>query len=81
MSEMTYPVPRVFSGRRLGARRREAGLSREQLARQVGRSVFSVVDYERDRADPSIGVLAALADALDVPMEALFDEAVSADAA
>ena len=73
-------MSRVFSGRRLRERRDAAGLSREQLAHQVDRSVFSVVDYERGRAVPSVGVLGAIADALDVPTDDFFDGAVLVDA-
>lgn len=71
-------MARIFSGRRLKARRRDAGLSRERLAHLVGRSVFSIDGYERGLSLPSVGTLAAMADHLDISLDDLFEaEAVT----
>lgn len=65
---------RTFSPAQLRASREGAGLSREQLARLVDRSVFSVAGYERGAAVPSVAALVAMADALNVQTDALFVE-------
>ncbi|MFJ2964246.1 helix-turn-helix domain-containing protein [Streptomyces collinus] len=64
-------VPRSFSGPRLRAQRRRAGLSVNDLAARVGRSTWSIWVYERGEAQPPIVVADALADALGLPLERL----------
>lgn len=67
-------MARKFSGSRLRAQRVAAGLSPEQLALRIDRSVYSVHVYEQGRARPSVGVLGSLADCLDCPVDAFFAE-------
>ncbi len=63
---------RCFSGPRLREMRTAAGLSSEQLAALIDRSVYSVHLYERGRVAPPAQVLAALADELDCPIDSFF---------
>ena len=71
-------MPRTFSGQQLRDLRRAAGLKPEQLALSIGRSVFSVHQYERGTAQPSVPVLARLADQLGASIDDFFvREAVS----
>lgn len=63
---------RAFSGQRLREERMAAGLSAEQLAQRVHRSLYSIVGYERGTARPSVPVLGALAAELGCPVDALF---------
>jgi transcriptional regulator with XRE-family HTH domain len=74
-------VARHFSGQRLRDARIAAGLKPEQLAILIDRSVWSVHEYERGRAFPSVGVLAALSVALHCSVDRFFTEVVSNDAA
>lgn len=74
-------MARCFSGQRLREARVAAGLKPERLALLVGRSVYSIHEYERGRSLPSVRVLVALSDALDVPVDVLLDETVIAHAA
>jgi transcriptional regulator with XRE-family HTH domain len=67
-----------FSGRRLRQLRVAAGIPRERLALEIGRSIFSVLDYEAGRTDPPAPVISRLADVLGVAPGDLFDtEAVA----
>lgn len=66
-------MARMFSGRRLRDARIAAHLKPEQLALRIGRSVFSVHAYEIGRAQPSVTVLASIADVLGVATDALFE--------
>lgn len=75
-------MARTFSGARLRQQRVAAGVKPERLAFTIDRSVWSVHEYERGRANPSADVLGALADALGCPVDAFFAEReVLADAA
>ncbi|MGW5743830.1 helix-turn-helix domain-containing protein [Amycolatopsis sp. NPDC003861] len=67
-------MARQFSGRRLRDERTAAGLTPEHLAIRIDRSVFAVHSYERGAANPSVAVLARLADVLDCPTDALFEQ-------
>lgn len=67
-------MPRHFSGDQLRAARRAAGLRSDELARVVGRSPWTIVDYERGRSAPPAAQLVALADALGVPVDALYTD-------
>ena len=60
-------------GRRLRVARAAAGLSLRALEARIGRRVTAQAlgKYERDEAPPGSGVLLALADALDVPLDQL----------
>lgn len=67
----------AFSRQRLRQAREAAGLSQERLARRIDRSTFTVIDYERGRARPSLEVLPALALALGVAVDALFESRIT----
>lgn len=69
-------MPRMFSGRLLRERRDAAGLTRRQLALRIARSQYTIIDYERGKAVPSVAVLSAIADALNVPVGDFFDDPV-----
>lgn len=76
-------MPRNFSGQRLRSARIAKDLKPEALALRVNRSVYSIHEYERGRALPSVPVLAALALVLDTSIDDLFatDEALAQAAA
>ncbi|MZE56149.1 helix-turn-helix domain-containing protein [Streptomyces sp. SID5770] len=67
-------MTRHFSGARLRASRKAAGVSIELLAVIISRSAYSVLEYERGRVTPPIDVLAAIADALGRKVEDLLEE-------
>ena len=62
----------TFDGSELRRRRREAGLTQAELARQVGRSHASVTHYESGLSLPPVQVLLELSAALQVEPGALF---------
>ncbi|TXS51612.1 helix-turn-helix domain-containing protein [Streptomyces sp. t39] len=64
-------MARIFSGRQLRAARTTAGISPEQLAISVGRSAYSIHEYELGRVTPSVAVLVAIADTLGRPVDDL----------
>ncbi|MDX3578657.1 helix-turn-helix transcriptional regulator [Streptomyces sp. FL07-04A] len=61
-------MARHFSGGRLRAARRAAGLTAEQVADAVGRSPWAVWRWERGAAQPGIGTADLLADAVGVSL-------------
>ncbi|MCX5588176.1 MULTISPECIES: helix-turn-helix domain-containing protein [Streptomyces] len=67
-------MARHFSGRRLREARKTAGLSPEHLAISVGRSAYSIHEYELGRVTPPITVIAAIADALGRSVDDLLTE-------
>jgi transcriptional regulator with XRE-family HTH domain len=68
-----------FSGSRLRAAREAAGLSRERVALDIGRSYESVASYELGRVTPPLEVLGTLAALYGVQTADLLDaEAVPA---
>lgn len=73
-------MARHFSGQRLRETRKAAGISIERLAITIGRSAYSIQEYQRGRVTPPITVIAAIADALGRPIDDLLDEE-TADAA
>jgi transcriptional regulator with XRE-family HTH domain len=64
-----------FSALRLREAREAAGLTREQLAVQVGRSYSMLAQYESAAKQPSLDALTRLAEALDRPVGDFFDDA------
>jgi DNA-binding XRE family transcriptional regulator len=60
-----------FSGAKLKAARRAAGLTREELAQFVGMSYKSVVGWEQSRKTPLPESRLAIADVVSVPVESL----------
>lgn len=73
-------MARSVSGRRLLEARKSAGISAEQLAISVGRSAYSIHEYECGRVTPGTAVLIAIADTLGRPIDDFLTEEV-ADAA
>lgn len=71
-------MARRFSGALLREKRLAAGLRPERLAMLIDRSVFSVHQYERDTAKPSISALAACADTLGCSVEDFFVQEAAA---
>lgn len=65
-------MARTFSGPRLRDARLAAGLSPEQLAVSIGRSVYSIHSYETGRIAPPLSVLSQISDALSVDVADLF---------
>lgn len=53
-------------------RRRQAGLSQEQLASQLGVSRQTIISVERERFDPSLDLAFRLAGIFDTRIEELF---------
>lgn len=74
MTVVMTAARRRFSGPALLAARMEAGLSRLDLSRVTGIPVDTIRDYERGRYVPSVDRLGDMADALHVPVDALFAE-------
>lgn len=56
----TTKTPAKFSGDRLKARRRAAGLSRTQLAASIERSHWALESWERSEFDPNLRSVLAL---------------------
>lgn len=69
-------MARHVSGRRLREARQSAGLSAEQLAISVGRSAYSIHEYELGRVTPGTAVLIAIADTTGRTVDELLDETV-----
>ncbi|MGW2169022.1 helix-turn-helix domain-containing protein [Streptomyces sp. NPDC001705] len=67
-------MARYFSGPRLRNARKSAGLSPEQLAVSIGRSFYSVREWELGRVTPSVATLAAVADTLGCSVDDLLTE-------
>ncbi|MFF9285242.1 helix-turn-helix domain-containing protein [Streptomyces griseosporeus] len=67
-------MARYFSGPRLREARKSAGLSPEQLAVNIGRSFYSVREWELGRVTPSVATLAAIADTLGCTVDDLLGE-------
>lgn len=63
----------LFLSCTLRERRLAAGVTRERLADQIGRSYSSVVAYECGRAVPPSDVLGAIAEALSCPVADFFE--------
>jgi transcriptional regulator with XRE-family HTH domain len=61
-------------GRRVAAYRADRGLKVSELARRVGVSPSLISQIERQQSQPSVSTLFALAEALEVPVDAFFQE-------
>src|SRR5262252_8628390 len=61
-------------GRRLAAHRGERGMRVAELAREVGVTPSLISQIERGMSRPSVSTLFAIAQALDVPVDAFFRE-------
>jgi transcriptional regulator with XRE-family HTH domain len=77
---MAQPAPKAPGrgptglGQRLAAYRTARGLKVTELAREVGVSSSLISQIERQQSQPSVSTLFALAEALDVPVDAFFEE-------
>lgn len=60
-------------GRRVRELRKQKGLTQEQLAEAIGRSVDTVSNIERGSSLTRISTVAAIADALGVSMSGMFE--------
>ena len=67
-------MARQFSGRRLREVRTASGIPVELLALNVGRSAYSIHEYELGRVTPPINVLARIADSLGRPVDDLLTD-------
>ena len=69
------PMPNVFENlaSHLKNRRKQAGISQEELARQTGISLTLIRDIERKAANPTLSSLAKIADAFDISIAELLD--------
>ncbi|MFK0178577.1 helix-turn-helix transcriptional regulator [Streptomyces xanthochromogenes] len=70
-------MARHVSGRRLREARKSAGISAEQLAISVGRSAYSIHEYELGRVTPGVPILIAIADTLGRRIDDLLDEEIA----
>lgn len=61
----------IEMGRRVRRKRRELGLTQEQLAEQVGLSTSFIGFIERGEKAPSLDTMAKLADVLDMTLDYL----------
>jgi transcriptional regulator with XRE-family HTH domain len=61
------------------SRRHQLGLTATQLGYEIGRSPYTVNDYERDRQEPPASVARAIAIALDMDMDDLFTSVATDD--
>lgn len=57
-------MPRTFSGHRFRTARQAAGLSVHDVAARVGRTCWTIYEYERGTVRPSIEMADALSDAV-----------------
>lgn len=62
-------------GQKIRQVRTARGLTLHQVAQKVGLTRGAISQIERDRSNPSIGTLKAIADALGITMGSLFDAA------
>src|SRR5215207_6094326 len=67
-----HPDPAFEIGARLAAHRARRGMKVSELARQVGVSPSLISQIERGQSRPSVSTLFALAEALEVPVDAFF---------
>src|SRR5829696_4192965 len=67
-----HPDPAFEIGARLAAHRARRGMKVSELARQIGVSPSLISQIERGQSRPSVSTLFALAEALEVPVDAFF---------
>ncbi len=65
----------VISGPQLKALRLRAGLSTERVALAIGRSAYSIQEYERGRVHPPVHVLLSLAEVFGCSLNDLVTDA------
>lgn len=67
-------MARSFSGQRLRETRKAAGVSVEQLALSIGRTSYSIHEYELGRITPPTNILLAIADIIGSSVDDLLTE-------
>lgn len=67
-----------LNGEKLRAARDAKKISRAQLSRTIGVTIETIERAEKNKNVPNANTIAAIAAALDVPMESLFDTAETA---
>jgi len=67
-------MPRRFSGAHSRQKRLDVGLRAEKVALEIGRSWYSIKEYEHGRVVPSTSVLIALADLYGCAVDDLLEE-------
>jgi transcriptional regulator with XRE-family HTH domain len=67
-------------GLKLRAERLARGLTQEQVAERIARTVETVSNIERGRAFPSLDTLEQMCEAVQIPFERLFEDAAAAPA-
>ncbi|TDQ80453.1 XRE family transcriptional regulator [Dongia mobilis] len=70
---LSEPQPKPLIGPQLRERRRQLGLSIDDLAGRVGLTKGHLSSIERDLASPSVASLVAICNALGMPVGALFE--------
>ena len=66
-------MARRFSGRRMCEHRTARGLRHEHLALTLNRTAATLARYESGAILPTADLVGALADALEVPVDALYE--------
>ena len=66
-------MARRFSGRRMCEHRTARGLRHEHLAVTLNRTASTLARYESGAILPTADLVGALADALEVPVDALYE--------
>ena len=61
-------------GRRIASLRKKQGMNQEEFADVSGKMINTISNIERGLSDPKITTLIALAEALNVPVEMLFND-------
>lgn len=75
--EQSLQAP-TFDGRLLRAQRKHAGITKEALAREIGRTLYSINRFENNEKAPSSLILGRLAHALDCSVATFFTRAETA---
>ena len=60
-------------GKNLKTERENAGLNKKQLASRIGTSQQRISEWECDKVEPTVSNIVAIAKALDVSFDELFD--------
>lgn len=61
-------------GKRIATLRKQQGMNQEEFADVSGKMINTISNIERGLSDPKITTLIALAEALNVPVEMLFND-------
>lgn len=61
-------------GRRIAALRKKQGMNQEEFADVSGKMINTISNIERGLSDPKVTTLLSLAEALNVPVDSLFND-------